>query len=71
MTTLTGQRTFARRAHLRLVSSNDQPTQAPSPVLAASDPEPGPRDVADLIARFAGILPGDDACDGLFSLGSL
>jgi len=71
MTALTGPRTLARRAHLRLVSSDERPAQAASSARAMIDPEPGPKDVAELISRFARILPGDDSCDGVFSLGTL
>lgn len=68
MTALT-QRSHTRRAHLRLVTSDDRPTTWTR--VATLDPEPGPKDVTELVDRFARLLPGDDACDGLFSLGSL
>lgn len=70
MTTLTGQRTQARRAHLTLVSSDGRSTHAASPVLAMDDPRNGPRDAAALVAAYARILPGDAAGDGVFTLGA-
>lgn len=69
MTALT-QRGHTRRAHLRLVTSDDRPTTW-TPVRTPIDPEAGPKDAAELIARFARLLPGDDPADGVFSLGSL
>ena len=70
MATLTGQRTHAGRAHLTLVSSDGAPTHAASPALAMDDPQNGPRDAATLVANYARILPGDTACDGVFTLGA-
>ena len=68
MTALT-QRSHTRRAHLRLVTSDDRPTTwTPARTV---DPDPGPKDVTELVGRFASLLPGDDAGDGLFSLGAL
>ena len=68
MTALTGQRSNPVRAHRRPVTSEHRPTH-PTPV--AFDPEPGPKDVTDLVHRFARLLPGDDGCGGVFSLRSL
>ncbi len=70
MTTLTGQRSQARRAHLTLVSSEEHPTHAASSVLALDDHRNGPRDAAALVNAYARILPGDAACDGVFTLGA-
>jgi hypothetical protein len=67
MTALTGRRTPARRSHLRLVTANERPSAAP--VVIATDPEPGPKDVSELVARFSRILPGDITSDGVFSFG--
>jgi hypothetical protein len=69
MTALT-QRSHTRRAHLRLVTSDDRATTW-TPVRTPIDPEAGPKDVSSLVNRFARLLPGDDGCDGVFSLGSL
>ena len=33
------------------------------------DPNPGPRDAAMLVRRFAEVLPSDDNFDGVFSYG--
>lgn len=69
MTTLT-QRSHRRRAHLRLVTSDDR-AEVWTPVHTAIDPEAGPKDVTELVGRFAGLLPADDGYDGVFSFGSL
>ncbi len=69
MTALTGPRTHTRRAHLRLVTSDDLPVR--TTVAVAIDPEPGPKDATELVGRFARLLPGDEVGDGVFSLGSL
>jgi hypothetical protein len=65
MTTLTGKRTERRRTHLRLVTSSD-PTRG---TLAVADPNPGPRDAAELVAHFGALLPETFETDGVFSHG--
>ena len=75
MTTLTGQRISRRGSHLKLVSSGDD-ARAMTVVQTGrlceiNDPEPGPRDANALVARFAGLLPGDVEVDGVFSLGEI
>ncbi|MGZ4712696.1 MAG: hypothetical protein ACXVJ7_12735 [Acidimicrobiia bacterium] len=59
MATLTGQRTYGRRAHLRLVTADDRPVDDQWNVCVTPDPTPGPRDAADLVSRFRALLPAD------------
>ena len=72
MTTLTGRRTN-RRSHLKLVHSRDDAgvmtTTSAHAIPSFEDPNPGPRDAAMLVRRFAEVLPSDDNFDGVFSYG--
>ena len=70
MTTMTGHRRSTRREHLRLVTT-DSPAPRPGATLPVADPTPGPRDAAEVVARFSALLPppGEDL-DGCFSLGA-
>jgi hypothetical protein len=67
MATITGQRNRSRRGHLTLVPPLDQEPTVVT-VRSVEDPEPGPRDAAELADRFSHLLPSTSA-KGAFSLG--
>ena len=69
MTTMTGRRRSTRRAHLRLVTT-ETPAPRPGASRAVADPDPGPRDAAEVVASFSELLPAGDGLDGVFSLGA-
>jgi hypothetical protein len=65
MATLTHRRDRSARNHLTLVSTVE--TVEPT-VRRVEDPEPGPRDADELVARFASLLPDQLDCDGAFTI---
>jgi hypothetical protein len=70
MATLTGHRSRARRARRASAPSTERSMPVRASVCAVDDPEPGPRDAADLVARFSRSLPDAPDCTGVFSLGT-
>ncbi len=67
MGTLTKHRQPGRRQHLSLVPE----IESTDVVRSIDDPEPGRRDIADVVSRFGALLPADDTYGGVFSLATL
>ena len=68
MGTLTEHRDHGRRPHLTLVPPLDPSEPTINVVVGVEDTEPGPRDAAEVVTRFAALLPTAAPTD-VFSFG--